>query len=212
MSKIFALALPLSKNFQNKNIDLRKAITLAEDTLKELEFLRNNAENEFNNIFQDASILAKKLDIQIILPRLTKFQKNRTNIRSNTPEDYFRISIFIPFLDMFISEIKCRFIDHKTTLSGFCSLFSEITTSSIKDFYEFIHLYDKHLIDHNKDVLISELKLWIRKINSLPTIPKNAMEVLSICNDMYPNIFKLLQILAPHCLFLPPQPKDLSRH
>ncbi|XP_060845842.1 52 kDa repressor of the inhibitor of the protein kinase-like [Rhopalosiphum padi] len=98
--------------------------------------------------------------------------------------------------NIFISEIKCRFIDHKTTLSGFCSLFSEITTSSIKDFYELIHIYDKDLIDHNKDVLISELKLWIRKINSLPTIPKNAMEALSICNDMYPNIFKFLQILA----------------
>lgn len=51
VSKIFSLALPLSKNFQKKKIVLRKAITLAEDTLKELELLRNNAENEFNNIF-----------------------------------------------------------------------------------------------------------------------------------------------------------------
>lgn len=196
VSKIFSLGLPLSKNFQNKNIDLRKAVTLAEDTLKELEHLRNTAQNEFSNIFQDASILAKKLDIQIVLPRLTKCQKNRINFQSNTPEDYFRISIFIPFLDIFISEIKCRFIDHKTTLSGFCRLFSEITISSTKDFYELIHLYDKDLIDHNKDVLISELKLWIRKINSLPTKPKNAMDALLICNDLYPNIFKRLQILA----------------
>lgn len=196
VSKIFALGLQLSKSFQNTNIDLRKAVTLAEDTLKELEHLRNTAENEFKNIFHDVSILAKKLDVQIVVPRLTKHQQNRINIQSHTPEDYYRISIFIPFLDIFISEIKCRFIEHKTTLSGFSSLFSEITTSSTEDFYKLVHHYGIDLIDHNKDILISELKLWIRKINSLTMKPKNAMEALSICTDMYPNIFKLLQILA----------------
>ena len=97
---------------------------------------------------------------------------------------------------IFISEIKCRFIEHKTTLSGFHSLFSDITTSSIEDFCKLIDHYKIDIIDHNKDILISELKLWIRKIKSLPMKPKNAMEALSICNDPYPNIFKLLQILA----------------
>lgn len=101
------------------------------------------------------------MDIKVVFPRLTKYQQNRINIQLNTLGHYFRISIFIMFLDIrvFISEIKCRFIVNKTTLSGFCSLFSEITTSSTKHFYKIIHFYDIDLIDHNKDVLIYKLKL-----------------------------------------------------
>lgn len=34
VSKVFALGLQLSKSFQSTNIDLRKAVTLAENTLK----------------------------------------------------------------------------------------------------------------------------------------------------------------------------------
>lgn len=70
--------------------------------------------------------------IQIVLPRHIKYQPNRINIQSNTPENYFRISIFIPFLDIFISEIKCRFIDHKTTLSGFVVYSQKLLLPAVK--------------------------------------------------------------------------------
>jgi len=56
------------------------------------------AENKFKNIFQNVSILAKKLDVQIILPRLIKHKKTRKHIQSNTPENYFNISNFVYFL------------------------------------------------------------------------------------------------------------------
>lgn len=123
----------------------------------------------------------------------------------------FQISIFIPFWDIFISEIKCRFIEYLFTLSDFCNLFSEITISSIEDFYTLIHRYDIDIIDHNKDVLISKLKLWIRKINSLPTKPKNAMEFLVICYDTYSNIFKLLQFLATLPVLITTAQRSFSR-
>jgi len=103
VSKIFVLGLQLSKSFQSTNIDLRKDVTLAENKLKKLEHLRNTTEYEFKNIFQDVSILTKKLDVQIILPSLIKHQQ--INIQSHTAEDYYRISNCVPFLEIFISEI-----------------------------------------------------------------------------------------------------------
>lgn len=99
-------------------------------------------------------------------------------------------------MDNFISEIKFRFVNHKTTFSGFQTLFSEVSISNTKDFYELAKHYKVDILDHNKNVLLSELKLWIRKINALPVKPKNAMGALMICNDIYLNIFKLSQILA----------------
>lgn len=102
---------------------------MADDTLKEFEHLRNMAENSFNEIFLNASRLAKKFDVPIVIPRITKHQRNRINYPSNSPEEYYRISIFIPFLDSFILEINQRFVNHKTTSSGFSD---EITSSNNK--------------------------------------------------------------------------------
>jgi len=117
----------------------------------------------------------------------------------NKPEEYFKITIFIPYLDLFINEIESRFIEHQKILKGFQNLFpktSEMSTLEKNEFISLIEFYNDDLADNNKDILISELKLRQRKILALDKQPKNAMDALNICNDMYPNIYKLLQILA----------------
>lgn len=117
----------------------------------------------------------------------------------NTPEEYFKITIFIPYLDLFIKEIKSRFIEHQKILKGFQNLFPktlEMTTIEKDEFISLIDFYNDDLADNNKDILVSELKLWQRKILALDKQPTNAMDALVICNNMYPNIYKLLQILA----------------
>lgn len=48
---LYCLGLLLSKNVQSTNLDLRKAVSLAEETKKELENLRKMADNNFNTIF-----------------------------------------------------------------------------------------------------------------------------------------------------------------
>lgn len=67
-------------------------------------------DNSSNTIFQDASRLAKQLNGPIVLARITKHQKNRTNYRANSPDEYFRISICISFFE---------FVNHKTILCEF---------------------------------------------------------------------------------------------
>jgi len=71
-----------------------------------------------------------------------------------------------------------------------------MSTFEKHEFISLIEFYNDDLADNNKDILISELKLWQRKILALDKQPKNAMNALIICNDMYPNIYKLLQILT----------------
>jgi len=56
----------------------------------------------------------------------------------------------------------------------------------------------------------TELKLWPRKILALEKQPKNVMDALIICNDMYPNIYKLLQILATLPVSTPSSEKSFS--
>ena len=45
------------------------------------------------------------------LPRRFTHQTNRENVPSNTPEEYFRRAITIPFFDDMISHLNNRFSD-----------------------------------------------------------------------------------------------------
>lgn len=60
-SKVFGIGLPLSKQFQKTNIDLKMAMNLAQDTSDVLKLLRENANIEFH-IFIKATNIANKFE------------------------------------------------------------------------------------------------------------------------------------------------------
>jgi heme-degrading monooxygenase HmoA len=57
-----------------------------------MQKLRNNAEDEFKEIFKQATLLANEVSGFIVIPRLTAHQSHRSNPgNQNTPEDYYRV-------------------------------------------------------------------------------------------------------------------------
>jgi hypothetical protein len=172
---------------------------LANDTLTELKTIRSNIDEYFHDIYIKTSNLAQKMRFSISLPRIARKQKNRDNYSVNTPEEYFKITVFIPYLDLFINEVDRRFIEHQEILKGFQNVYPktpELSTLEKDEFISLIEFYKNDLLDKNNDILISKLKLWRHKILALDKKPKNAIEALIICNNIYPNIYKLLKILA----------------
>lgn len=59
------------------------------------------------------------MDIDVKIPRKVGEQVHRNNIETDSPEVYFRISVFIPFLDFLIAQIQRRLLDHKQISSSF---------------------------------------------------------------------------------------------
>lgn len=54
------------------------------------------------------------------MSQLAKRQKHHMNIPTeNHEEEYFKITLFIPFLDLFIQYLNDRFINHNNIISGF---------------------------------------------------------------------------------------------
>ncbi|XP_063244851.1 zinc finger MYM-type protein 1-like [Bacillus rossius redtenbacheri] len=121
LKKVFSIGLPFSKYLQTKNIDLREAVDMAQLTLQEIQVLRNDAENHFHIIFEEAKTIADKNGVLLNLPRTTGRQNHRPNLQeySASPENYFRITVFIPFLDTFLTELNSRIICHSSLLKGF---------------------------------------------------------------------------------------------
>jgi len=158
----------------------------------ELMNIRENAEIVFSDLFKNLIKRSNEMDIEIKIPRLAKRQKHRNNFSTENPEDYFRVSIFIPFIDSIIQQLNDRFNNHKEIISGFQVLINPCAKS---DLHHLVKYYQEDVESYEK--VVSEVDLWHRYLNTNNIKPQNALDVLLICNqDFYPNIYNLLHILA----------------
>ena len=97
IAEIFGITVSLSRQLQNPSIDIVQCYGMIErvkDTLKECR------ENQtFHSVFENAITLAKDVDVEVKVPRITSRQTYRSNIPTTSPENHYRINIFLPFLD-----------------------------------------------------------------------------------------------------------------
>lgn len=93
--------------------------------LHEVHDMRNNMDITFSKIFKKANDLIKSIDNEedIKIPRIVGHQKHRSNVITNSPEEYYRITIAIPFFDDFIEQLQTRFNNHKSIISSLYKLY-----------------------------------------------------------------------------------------
>lgn len=199
LAKVFAITLPLSRLLQTINLDLAAAIGLAENVEEVLDETRRETEKQFNTIFSDVKTICDELNVDIRIPRLTGRQVHRCNIAVENPEEYYRIAIFIPFLDSTKMQVHDRFLKHKNLLQSFmCLLPNEQNFSSEHENSAKI-LLEKYKSITNCSILegIGELKLWWRHVLNSSDTPKNAHNAFLACDEsIFPTVRKLLQIFA----------------
>lgn len=113
--EIFSITHPLTAALQAKNIDLAGALKMTEQLISELENMRESYD-KFNELFTDSTNLAREIEEEIKIPRTVKRQIYRDNFEVDSPGNYFRLSIFNPFVDHFVVHLKDRFMKHKDVL------------------------------------------------------------------------------------------------
>ena len=93
---------------QERSLDIGRAlknINLIQSSLD----CRTNVEQFNHQCFERSAKLCELLDIEIKKPRIYGRQIMRDNVEAESPEDYFRKSITIPFLYCTLNEMKTRF-------------------------------------------------------------------------------------------------------
>jgi len=194
LNYIFQYTHSLCKYLQTTNIDLVDAIEHISLVKKQLMSIRENVSLEFNKLYNDLNERLNDFEIKIEIPRLAKRQKHRINISTNDPEEYFKIALFIPFLDSYIQQLNDRFINHKNIISGFQMLMNSSTFNEER-LKELVEFYSNDI--DSFDLVKSEILLWNRYLDDSNIKTKNAINILNNCNsDLFPNVFKLLQILV----------------
>ncbi|CAH1113980.1 unnamed protein product [Psylliodes chrysocephalus] len=129
LSDILALTVNLSKILQKKSIDEHYVTTLTQNVNTILKERRRNSETYFRTIFTLMSDIHKKLDLEIIKPRVTQRQTHRPNISAENSESYFRLSIYIPLLDNILQDLQFRFNEESLNTYEFNIFFPSIFKS-----------------------------------------------------------------------------------
>jgi len=99
MQHTSGIILPVSKLLQKKELDIFAVIELIDSVLDILRQNRNNCENVFHNIFDQAKNECEKYDAPLVIPRRCKSQIFGDNYPSDDPVHFFREAIFVLYLD-----------------------------------------------------------------------------------------------------------------
>ena len=90
-------------------MDIMKGYTIMGDLKATLEEVRDNIETYHHKWFTRAQQLANEINANVAVPRLCGRQTLRENYHVQMPEEYYRVSISVPFLDHLITQFDARF-------------------------------------------------------------------------------------------------------
>jgi hypothetical protein len=109
----------LSRSLQERSLDISRALKSVNLVQNSLD-CRANVEQFNHQCFERSAKICEPLDIEVNKPRICGRQIMRdNNVEAESPEDYFRKSITVPFLYYTLNDIKIRFTDlHARTALG----------------------------------------------------------------------------------------------
>lgn len=197
LCKLLSITYTLSKRLQKNDIDLVSAFSEIKLVKKSLQAIRENCTSEFQQIFQDLTNIGSELGVEITMPRVNKFQKNRSNISTTDPQVYYRVSTFIPFLEDLISALEERFLHHEEIISSLQFVIPRFSDVPFENVRCCVNFYKEDLGNPMEDLVKAEWDLWRLKWQCSTELPATAMDGLAACSSsQFPNIFNLLHILA----------------
>lgn len=200
LSKILGITYLLSVRLQAKDQDLVSALAFVKETRQVLKDIRKNADQEFHSLYLEASEMAADLgipsDSRSIVPRLTKLQKHRANVPFQNPEQYYRTTIFIPFVDDIISALSERFLAHESTISSLQYIMPKNCSVPFEKVEPSFEFYSADLPTNSQEAFKGEWLLWQQKWKNVSKKPSTAIEVLQQASANFPCISVLAEIMV----------------
>lgn len=199
--EIFALAEPLSVALQAKYVDLASAMEMTDNLSLLLKNMRENSETKFQELFIIARKLTEEIGEEIKTPRIANRQTHRENYQCNSPEEYYRIAVFIPFIDHFISKLDQRFLKHKLVLSKIQNIIPNmivnLNETEIKETVEVISMQWPNMLTTSNIICKNEVLLWQQKWIDVDEKPRTFFDALQLCNEvLFSNTYAILKIGA----------------
>ena len=187
------------------NMDIMKGYTIMGDLKTTLIEVRDNIETYHHEWFIRAEQLAKEINTNVDVPRLCGMQTLRENYNVQTPEEYYRVSISVPFLDHLITQLDARFsTEQLVQAKGFAlipQVMKKLSMESPEKWKEEVRSFLCHYILDVPHPLDIEAELDIWKVfwdnKEKSCLPDRLYKTLKEINPkVFPNIHTALKILA----------------
>lgn len=122
-----------------------------------------------------------------------------TSLEYSTPEEYFRFTLYIPYIEMLQSELTELFARHQHKCLQLQHLVPHfIKSANFANIQSVVHIYSKDL-SGSESVVKGEFERWKKKCENVDIIdcPKNAVQALEKCShNFFPNVRTLIKIFA----------------
>ena len=143
-------------------------------------------------------------DFKLKQPRITGVQTHRNNLLADTPEKYYRNTLFNEFPSHTIAELDERFINHSAPIIGLLHLLPRqcCCINSDPESPLLVNAAEFYIEDLPQLVMLpTEYRLWIRKWKQQgPEAPKKLIDAYLSCDvTTFPNI----KVLLPLALTVP---------
>ncbi|CAC5399410.1 unnamed protein product [Mytilus coruscus] len=109
--------VPLSEMLQRKSVDLIEAVSESRVVIEQLNRKRNSIE-AWDELFEKAVQVADTVEEVLIMPRAAGRQRHRVNVPAETPSQYWKCAMFLPFLDHLIQELTRRLVSNEDRFSA----------------------------------------------------------------------------------------------
>lgn len=188
---------PTANILQSKTMDLLQCAKQIKLIMAVLQEHRTNAQGIVDGLLFSIQENTANLGIEMSVPRIVSRQTHRSNPPFSSPAEYWKRSIYIPYIDSLISSLDRRFNEenrpafaiHCLHPSNMLSLKLEELKDATKTFEHFYELGD----------LEGEIELWYNswQQKKMGKDELADLELASILKDaglFYPNIRKALLI------------------
>lgn len=211
ISKYSALLQPVVNILQGKQLNLLQCYNHIETVLSTVRNHRESADSVMGDIYASAKKISDELGVELLTPRVVGRQHHRSNIPSDSPEEYWKRSVLIPYLDSFSSALTDRFSHNNEPAFSLLSLHPHVMLASKLDHLKLQAEKIAKFYDFDEDLLYAELQLWHNKwakkmdkndkgedwneTEKLSTLQNVEMiDLIKEADPFYPSIKKALMI------------------
>ena len=99
----------LASKLQQRDMDIYFALKMIDEVISNILALRSNIDETFEVWYKQVQTLADAIGSVEETPRRTKAQRFRSNVPAESPQEYYKRSVLIPFIDELLQQLNDRF-------------------------------------------------------------------------------------------------------
>lgn len=191
---LISTTVALSNYFQKPELDLLEAVQEAKIVVERLNNERGD-QNVWAALFEKAEKIGEEFEIIPRIPRLAGRQRHRLNHPIHDPSEYWRVSLYLMFLDHLVTEISTRVIKNEGRFTAENLIPSKLQTLDEQKANAIFDVFSNDIGD--RQVFLDEVARWkARWSMAVGQRPQHLLDTLNATNkDLYPNIFTILTVL-----------------